>query len=1154
MPPVQDEQERLASFSGPTEGLVPAEAFMLGVLPIPALRDRLQAIIFLHGFHSRTTAASNAARLVTAACTEVRDSALLRSILKTALAIGNFLNAGNRNGSAVGFQVDSLLKLKDVRSTRARSRTLLHFLAREVARKHPNGASLAAELPSCRAAARVSLSDLRAELDALADGIEAAHRAGRAGGADPASMDELLTAATERLAGVNGLVVEADASFLELRSFFNGKESTMDDPAAFFALMTTFSQQLDAAHSDNAAADARAGKQSTRPSSAPAQRRKTSPEPGKVEGGAPSPPLAAATVAEPEVTPPMKRQEKVLATIRLYSRMSNDQRRALLTDEGTKERLKGLDLTHRHSLAVPTLRQVAAAPSPAPPGGAPATRRGALLASAPAVSIADLMAKTAAAAEGNCKGSLAEEGGKVQQLEAVVEEQESPPAHAELEPEPEPSPGASKETHQQEEHANAAVQSQSVAVPPVAGLSSPVVRALRASRSLMESVHLRGSIDAASPASDAPQGEASLAASPEPSHGSTERQSEDDLCSSGVSLSRGALPMQEAPTPVLLRAQRGQVHSPAGEETQQARRNEAPLPLNQSYEQRMPAMGSPVNVARSAEDSPSPAVLRASGSSALFREKTPAVSLLAAPRQLDCSVELQPVPGARVWESTTTGLELADGEGLDDDAWEVASVATSDANPMRSAPDSPRYDLGQGQYSSERSTARDGASSREEGPAEWDSHDVSTSPEEQQRQLEEAMEAAARRSVGILRNSSEWAGQVAKLGGGLRSSKRVSFSLPNSPRDVVVDEGVAPQADTAGEGRPEGQERSQPDVSGLDLSLAMKLMANAAQVRRSWQGGEAAAGPEPSVQGVETEAHGAGEGGITQEYDEGVESQGAGEEDIAQGDEEREDVRASIEGQAAAVLRAALAAEMRRSLPGLPGVPADALPGLPLGLSPLNIDAFMAAVIANAGNTPTGPLARGVRQGDQHLFDDAAAEALREAARARSRADPNPHQRKALLEPIVPAPLGMGVRASETVAQGISPSTLRHSLEAHLAASILPARTATVAATRDLEMDAEGDATEQYDGEHYLDEEDVDQQYPGESSYGLEGEEAWGQRDEEPAEEGGSDGEEGEVDDDAMAGEAWAPVHEDRRLSRKVHSSLANERLSMWQSYSGRSR
>jgi len=33
---------------------------------------------------------------------------------------GNFLNAGNRDGTAAGFQIDALAKLKDVRSSRAR--------------------------------------------------------------------------------------------------------------------------------------------------------------------------------------------------------------------------------------------------------------------------------------------------------------------------------------------------------------------------------------------------------------------------------------------------------------------------------------------------------------------------------------------------------------------------------------------------------------------------------------------------------------------------------------------------------------------------------------------------------------------------------------------------------------------------------------------------------------------------------------------------------------------------------------------------------------------------------------------------------------------------------------------------------------------------
>lgn len=52
-----------------------------------------------------------------------------------------------------------------------RSRTLLHFLAREVLRQHPGGASLRACLPSCKEAAKLGLAALHAELAEMRAGL-----------------------------------------------------------------------------------------------------------------------------------------------------------------------------------------------------------------------------------------------------------------------------------------------------------------------------------------------------------------------------------------------------------------------------------------------------------------------------------------------------------------------------------------------------------------------------------------------------------------------------------------------------------------------------------------------------------------------------------------------------------------------------------------------------------------------------------------------------------------------------------------------------------------------------------------------------------------------------------------------------------------------
>ena len=89
-------------------------------------------------------------------------------------------------------------------------------------------------------------------------------------------------------------------------------------------------------------------------------------------------------------------------------------------------------------------------------------------------------------------------------------------------------------------------------------------------------------------------------------------------------------------------------------------------------------------------------------------------------------------------------------------------------------------------------------------------------------------------------------------------------------------------------------------------------------------------------------------------------------------------------------------------------------------------DATMASLIANAGNTPTGPLARGVRDcGRADLFTDMAAAELRSSAAVR-------RDTVALLEPIIPAPLSLGVGSSEFVASGsglFTPSSFRESFK-----------------------------------------------------------------------------------------------------------------------------
>ena len=129
----------------------------------------------------------------------------------------------------------------------------------------------------------------------------------------------------------------------------------------------------------------------------------------------------------------------------------------------------------------------------------------------------------------------------------------------------------------------------------------------------------------------------------------------------------------------------------------------------------------------------------------------------------------------------------------------------------------------------------------------------------------------------------------------------------------------------------------------------------------------------------------------------------------------------------------ALGEVIRQSLPAFSSIEADKQSGLHLDTQNLDLDKILSTIILNAGNTPTGPLARGVRGGNEALFDGEGAEELRRNGQLQGRHGRS--NRKALLEPIVPAPLGMGVSVSNTVSKGISPQTLARSLQSSMRAS-----------------------------------------------------------------------------------------------------------------------
>lgn len=78
-------------------------------------------------FVTWTNEVEGRAKIVMEASREVARSRRLRKLLEIVLALGNYMNKGAR-GNAWGFRLSSLNRLKDTKSSSARSTTLLHFI------------------------------------------------------------------------------------------------------------------------------------------------------------------------------------------------------------------------------------------------------------------------------------------------------------------------------------------------------------------------------------------------------------------------------------------------------------------------------------------------------------------------------------------------------------------------------------------------------------------------------------------------------------------------------------------------------------------------------------------------------------------------------------------------------------------------------------------------------------------------------------------------------------------------------------------------------------------------------------------------------------------------------------------------------------------
>ncbi|XP_076924981.1 putative formin-like protein 15b [Bidens hawaiensis] len=140
-------------------------------MKVPRVESKFDALMFTIQFNSQLAEFKNSLNIVKSTCDETRQSVKLKEVMKRILYLGNTLNQGTARGAAVGFKLDTLLKLTDTRASDS-SATLMHYLCKLLTNKSPGLLDFHEDLASLEAASKIELKSLAEQMLALSNGMK----------------------------------------------------------------------------------------------------------------------------------------------------------------------------------------------------------------------------------------------------------------------------------------------------------------------------------------------------------------------------------------------------------------------------------------------------------------------------------------------------------------------------------------------------------------------------------------------------------------------------------------------------------------------------------------------------------------------------------------------------------------------------------------------------------------------------------------------------------------------------------------------------------------------------------------------------------------------------------------------------------------------
>ncbi|CAI9275807.1 unnamed protein product [Lactuca saligna] len=132
--PTKEEEQLILNYDHDITRLADAESFLYHILrAVPSAFTRFNAMFFKLNYDSEVSHIKNTLQTLEKACNELRNRGLFVKLLEAILKAGNQMNAGTSRGNTQAVNLNSLLKLCNVKSSDGKT-SLLHFVVEEVVR------------------------------------------------------------------------------------------------------------------------------------------------------------------------------------------------------------------------------------------------------------------------------------------------------------------------------------------------------------------------------------------------------------------------------------------------------------------------------------------------------------------------------------------------------------------------------------------------------------------------------------------------------------------------------------------------------------------------------------------------------------------------------------------------------------------------------------------------------------------------------------------------------------------------------------------------------------------------------------------------------------------------------------------------------------